>query len=257
MKLRVRVYRLTSQNKIVVFLATFYLVAVFIGMLLAEKGTMSRGVVHGSHKITIPFETVSGHINAKNGFAWKYRYRVGLSQESVIVKVAIHLVPAEGVSRVRLNRVKACWEETIEKVWSKKFGIKTRGKIYPIVIDVSFKGYQCDHDVVVRQGKSGTDQLNWGIMDSPELIAHEFGHMLGEYDEYPSGGLNPGSPIIDKTSIMWRYPGKKSKTYQRHYKQFFQWFIEKTGVMDASLVKLEPKVPRMKTAHMSVSGIWK
>jgi len=59
--------------------------------------------------------------------------------------------------------------------------------------------------------------------------AHELGHLIGMYDEYPQGAVNlvaHGSKLLkdrrveDRTSIM----NSGSKVYARHLKEFQQWF---------------------------------
>ncbi len=244
----------SNRNKILVVFVLLVASLGCFGLFISSHRSESKAVTRHYPELNVPLETVSGRISAKNGFAWKYRYRIGLVGGCVVVKVAVTLIPADGVSRVRLNRAKTLWEDAIERVWSRKFGIKTpEGRVYPIVIDVSFKGGRFDYEVVVRPGTGKTDQLNWGLMDPPELIAHEFGHMIGEYDEYGSGGLSPDSPIIDGTSIMWRYPGEKSIAFKRHYRRFLKWFVKETGSTGAILVSLGQDAPKVAVAHMHLS----
>ena len=194
--------------------------------------------------ITTSFETISGQLKARNGFAWTYAYDIGLKQHALVVRVSINLIPAKGVTMIQLNRVKPSWEEAIERVWSRKYAIKTvAGTRYPVVIDATFKGPRFHHEVIVRPGKGNTDELNWRLLDTPELIAHEVGHMLGEYDEYKAGSLSLNNPIIDNSSIMWRNPTTKTSSHRRHYERFRQWFVEKTGYKDVSLLAMESDLP--------------
>jgi len=199
---------------------------------------------HIKRSITASFETISGHLKARNGFAWTYAYDIGLKQDALVVRVAINLIPAEGITMVQLNRVKPAWEEAIERVWSRKYVIKTAtGRRYPVVIDATFKGPRFHHEVIVRPGKGDTDELNWRLLDTPELIAHEVGHMMGEYDEYRAGSLSLNNPIIDNASIMCRNPTAKTSSRKRHYERFRQWFVGKTGIKDVSLLAMESDLP--------------
>jgi len=185
---------------------------------------------------SISRETITGRLSAKNRFSWRYSYDIAFRESKVLVDVAIHLIPAGGVTKLELDRVKPAWEKGIEEVWSNKFSIATpAGERYPIMIDVSFKGPRYHHDVIVRPGGGRSNELNWNILDSPMIAAHEFGHMLGVFDEYRRGAIAPQSGIIDKTSIMTSNP-TAGMTYARHYKGFLVWFVNKSKLRDVSLV---------------------
>ena len=91
------------------------------------------------------------------------------------------------------------------------------------------KGRPFHHDVIVRPGTGRSDELNWNVMDSPEIAAHEFGHMIGVFDEYKRGAVASEMTILDNTSIMTSNPSDGA-TYGRHYEQFRAWFADKTGL---------------------------
>jgi len=185
---------------------------------------------------SISRETITGRLSAKNRFSWRYSYDIAFRESKVLVHVAIHLIPAGGVTKLELDRVKPAWEKGIEEVWSNKFSIATpAGERYPIMIDVFFKGPRYHHDVIVRPGGGRSNELNWNILDSPMIAAHEFGHMLGVFDEYRRGAIAPQSGIIDTTSIMTSNP-TAGMTYARHYKGFLVWFVNKSKLRDVSLV---------------------
>lgn len=181
-------------------------------------------------------ETISGCVSVKNGFAWRYGYDIRIFHEEIIVSMGIHLTPTDGVSLLELNRVKGKWEKAIEDVWSNQFEVKTlSGKRYSIIIDVTFNGKHYHHNVTVRPGGGRSEVISWNIMDTGAVVAHEFGHLIGIYDEYHGGAVDPELKTIDEKSIMTSNP-VSGITYSRHYKQFLQWFGEKTGQKDAVLV---------------------
>jgi hypothetical protein len=64
--------------------------------------------------------------------------------------------------------------------------------------------------------------------------AHEFAHLLGVYDEYPTGACDPLRLVtLDPTSVM----GGGSRTYARHMKDFYEWFRRKSaGVLGETKV---------------------
>ncbi|MDX2441835.1 MAG: hypothetical protein QNK40_14970 [Desulfobacterales bacterium] len=178
-------------------------------------------------------------MSSENGFSWRYGYDIGIQDNQIIVRVEVNLVPGDGVKKIALDRVIPGWEKEIEHIWSRKFGIQTQtGQLYPIVVDAAFKGRRFHHDVIVKPGGGCcTDQLNWHILDTPMAIAHEFGHMLGNYDEYRRGALDPGTKIIDPTSIMTSKP-KNGIAYPRHFQRVLDWFKEKNGSDNMMLLTL-------------------
>jgi len=169
--------------------------------------------------LTIAKQNIREEIVGLNGFSWHYGFDIELKQQIVIVSVAINLIPASGVSRVELSRVKPIWKKGMEQIWSNKYAIKTKsGQTYPIKVKVRFRGPKFHHSVIVRSGKGYSDELNWNLRDTEQIVAHEFGHMIGAFDEYKRGANDPENPVIDKTSIMTSNP-KTGKSYERHYKK--------------------------------------
>lgn len=188
----------------------------------------------------IPVETVTGRITAMNGFVWNYGYDIEQKDNRVFVHVAINLVPADDVTRPELDRVKDKWEAGIERIWSDRFSLVTpSGEQYPVVIDAVFNGTRSHYDVIVSRNGGRTDELNWNLMISPEAAAHEFGHMIGAFDEYRGGAVAPDTEITDRTSIMTGGPDKGRETYARHFEGIRRWFADKTGLSGVSLMPID------------------
>jgi len=171
-------------------------------------------------------------------YGWQYGYSLDFDGNRLLVQVAIHFVAAPGVSRVQLEKVRSAWKKEIERVWSNQFVLATPDDIYPIVVEVLFNGRMLRHDVIVLPGGGRrSDELTWHIMDIPQTAAHEFGHMLGLYDEYAGGARDPQNKVYDPGSIMTSMP-VTGKSRVRHYEQFKTWFSEKTGRQDVTLQAL-------------------
>jgi len=182
-------------------------------------------------------DTIAG-MRSSGSYSWKYGYHLQLSRQQVLIRVGIHLIPAPGVNRMQLSRMEPAWKKGIEQVWSDRFALVSGKERYPIRIEAKFSGLSLQHDVIVLPGGGRrSNELTWHVMDTPQTAAHEFGHMLGLYDEYKGGACNPLDTINDPGSIMTSAP-IDGKSRQRHYEQFRQWFIEKTGRHDVILQPL-------------------
>jgi len=192
----------------------------------------------------IPAETVTGRMTAMNGFVWNYGYDIEQKDNKVLVHVAVNLIPTDDVTRPELDRVRDRWEAGIERIWNDRFSLVTpAGEHYPVVIDVTFSGSRFHHDVIISRSGGKTDELNWNLMISPEVAAHEFGHMIGAFDEYRGGAVAPDIGITERTSIMTGGPDKGSETYARHYEGIRRWFAEKTGLSGVSLMSMK-EIPK-------------
>ncbi len=56
--------------------------------------------------------------------------------------------------------------------------------------------------------------------------AHEFGHQIGMWDEYPEGACDPGRVYTNELSSIMN---GGSTVYERHFKEFHDWFKAKAG----------------------------
>jgi hypothetical protein len=187
---------------------------------------------------SVPNETFSDRVTGRNGFSWNSGYDIELKDGTLFVHVAVNLIPVYSVTKLELDRVIPSWKAGIERIWSGKFALEApSGQRYPIVMSVTFKGRRFHHEVIVRRGRGRTDELNWNLLDSPEIVAHEFGHIVGAFDEYRRGATAPQREIIDSSSIMTGNPAG-GLTYARHYEIFRLWFIKKTGMNDVSLLRI-------------------
>ncbi|MDF1554169.1 MAG: hypothetical protein P1P84_13950 [Deferrisomatales bacterium] len=182
-------------------------------------------------------ETVSGRLAAANGVAWTYAYDAELRDDRVWVRLGIQLIPAKDVTVPELARVKPGWEAAIEAAWSGRFALESpAGQLYPIWVDVDLRGPTFHHTVVVRPGRGRTDQLDWHLLDGPELVAHEAGHALGAFDEYPGGSLATADGVIDPASLMTSDPGPGCTPRARHYEKVRAWAEGSAGAQGWSVV---------------------
>ncbi|WP_448191034.1 calcium-binding protein [Azospirillum sp. sgz301742] len=129
---------------------------------------------------------------ADGGYAWEVKYGLGFDGSAFTVQTKIHLTGDDP------GAYKQVWESGIEQIWNNKFSLSDSSGQYAIRFDVQFVDSGADYDVAVHNTAGGGDMLNWyldtawGPSYQDELAAHEYGHMLGAFDEYAGGATYQG-----------------------------------------------------------------
>ena len=131
-------------------------------------------------------------VRADGGYSWNVNYALGFDGSAFTVQTKIHLTGDDP------GAYKQVWESGIEQIWSNKYSLSDGSAQYAIRIDVQFVDSGADYEVAVHAGTGGGDMLNWyldtawGPSYQDELAAHEYGHMLGAFDEYAGGATYQG-----------------------------------------------------------------
>ena len=89
----------------------------------------------------------------------------------------------------------------------------------------------------------------WDTADTGRVAAHEYGHVVGNYDEYSGGALDPSDPIIDTTGLMG-WTGLGTVTYARHYEPVVDWL---EGQYTSAVLEVVP-VPEPATLGLMLLG---
>ena len=78
------------------------------------------------------------------------------------------------------------WEQGIDAHWNHKFRLRSGAKALDVWFVPVFVYHDtgAHHQVTVTTGDARSDEGNWHSEDVPTVAAHEFGHMLGNPDEY-------------------------------------------------------------------------
>lgn len=120
--------------------------------------------------------------------------------------------------------IRTAWEGGIEGWWnSNRYTLTDESGTYPLAFDVNFlDSGPVDFHVTVKDIPQDTfcrnDSVDWCIypwvdtVQSNEdmrgaIAAHEFGHLLGIYDEYVGGGTDPNLSMFEKNIDLCKsYP---------------------------------------------------
>lgn len=145
-----------------------------------------------------------------------YVAHMRFSQTWARISVRIRLVPDANVTSATLNSLQVTWKAAIENMWNNPspnaWGCGLAGEL-PCQFDfvVFFLDDLPDHTVALSSapgisdggGFGSTNQKVWHTSDPGNVVAHEFGHMLGLLDEYVDpAGKCPGRTPVSTGTIM-------------------------------------------------------
>ena len=113
----------------------------------------------------------------------------------VIVRIRLSEDVANAKTAITDKKV-ASWEAGIARLWNGKFRLRSGAKkldvwFVPVFV---YHDENAHHQVKVTGVGKGTNETNWHAGDAPEVAAHEFGHMLGNPDEYGLPGTTAEIP---------------------------------------------------------------
>jgi hypothetical protein len=112
------------------------------------------------------------------------------------VRVRIKLNPDAGIPAATMNNLRTIWKNAIENTWSNKWGCGLVGEATcRLTFEVLWVDHHEHHAVRVRTGPAATDMGTWDTLDPGSTAAHEFGHMLGNADEYTDTNCPNRSPV--------------------------------------------------------------
>jgi hypothetical protein len=133
-----------------------------------------------------------------------YGWTAAYSQRGPNILVRIQLNKDANVTQAELDAAKTRWSAGIFAKWSYHFACcddpnATSSGNCPhpctLVLGVEWVTSNAHHVVSVHRGPGRADMLNWYHDDSGNDMAHEFGHMLGNKDEYPDSNCPARSPV--------------------------------------------------------------
>lgn len=188
----------------------------------------------------IATETVSEPLRAGDGTTWRTGYDVAFDGEAVRLTVAVRLVAGRGVTAADVHRVRTTWEAAAERVWDGRLALAVDGARYPVRFDLVFLAPSYHHEVVVAPGAGASHALHWNLQDPPDEIAHEVGHLLGAWDEYAEGAVDPEHPRVADDSVMGRL-ARVPEPHPRHLWTVARWLEGHLGrPVQVVLVKDSP-----------------
>ncbi len=145
--------------------------------------------------------TFSGPFAVGTDRAWNwsecvYSGRAGYFQADTKVTVRIQLNPDSGISAATMNSLRTTWRNGIVDKWSNRFDCRApNGQRRRIFFDVQWVTSNPHHTVRVQTGPARSNEFLWDTSDTGDVASHEFGHMLGNPDEYSDSACTSRSPV--------------------------------------------------------------
>jgi len=215
-----------------------------VGVLGLVLSSLLLALPDYASALTIPWETQSGYLQS-GIYGWQYSYDIGFFDETLLVDVDIELA-GEDPGPVLLNR----WESGIESIWStERFDI-------PIEFNVDWVAGDFDQYVTVTSGTGNWSMVDWYTVGAggwgddyqEAIVAHEFGHMISEWDEYAGGAVNPQTGLVDTGGLMATLSGP---TLDYYYDPFLNWYALKSAVPEPT----QNPAPEPATALLLAAGL--
>jgi hypothetical protein len=147
-----------------------------------------------------PSEVNVSHSISECIYSWTSAY--ALRGPNVMVRIQLNR--DSNVSAAELDAAKPRWRNGIVAKWSGHFACCEQSGVTraadcqhacTLSFDVAWVTQDAHHTVAVHRGPGRADMLNWYHDDSGDDAAHEFGHMIGNKDEYPDPACPDRSPV--------------------------------------------------------------
>lgn len=148
-------------------------------------------------------------------YYWKVSYDLGFNGRAVEVDVNLAFTGTDpGAQRM------SEWSRGIDNIWNHKVFFSDGERLYEIRIDANFGGAPAHQTITVYSGTGRGDMDHWFEMTEwgpdyvDEFAAHEFGHMLGAFDEYGGGATLNGYTTYG--SLMADFVVEGAKNFDRY-----------------------------------------
>lgn len=130
------------------------------------------------------YERAAGGGYEMRSFTGLTAYEVSRTAGELRVVVRIRFRDTSGASYHLPDAKAGEWRGGIEASWNGRFAASNGATRLTIVFVPLFVTELGHHDVTVHTGGGRADEHNWYLEDDASTAAHEFGHMVGNPDEY-------------------------------------------------------------------------
>ena len=119
------------------------------------------------------------------------------------VTVRIRLNPDAGITNATVAGLQTTWENGIETTWTHRWSCGRAGELpCRLSFDVRWVNANQHHSVRIIPGPARSNMGTWDTQDGGGVAAHEFGHMLGNVDEYAEVNVCPNRNPVNTGTVM-------------------------------------------------------
>ncbi len=159
-----------------------------------------------------------------DSFFWFYRYNMDFNGTTALAQVQIEFAFDSSVQKSDTEKAswKADMESAIEGKWNNQHSFEYDGVTITSAVDVAYDR-PFNQTVRVMPGTGPTTMTTWYWDQIDMASAHEFGHMIGLYDEYWGGALSPDH-FLDYSALMGSTSGTPAMP-DRYYQPFVDFVV--------------------------------
>jgi hypothetical protein len=167
-------------------------------------------------------------------FGWNFSYTRSFDGTALTKHLEIDFMFDLGLGYTNLQKqaYRDAAEANIEGIWNNKFKIvdTSNNMMFALAVDVTTNGPAFNQTVTVKQAQGLGDEpynmTHWYVgQDTAASHAHEFGHMLGLFDEYVGGAVNQfPNPLLSNDGLMGLGALNANPVmYERYYQQYLDY----------------------------------
>ncbi|MET0514194.1 MAG: PEP-CTERM sorting domain-containing protein [Nitrospiraceae bacterium] len=191
-------------------------------------------------------------------FGSQVSYRQSFDGTALTKQVDVGFVFGPGFSDGQKSAFRTAAVTGIESIWNNKFMITdtVNNRAFPLTVAVMTAGPVFDQSVTVHSGSGRADVHNWyAASATPQVMAHEVGHMIGLYDEYIGGSVDKyPNPTLSNAGLMGL--GANSEKPEMH-PRYYQGYLDFMNALNpgGNFILAAVVAPEPSTLFLVVSGI--
>ena len=160
------------------------------------RGDLTPGTQDMNFDRSTPAYTIPGNATVYGPYGWNANYTRGFDGGLFEKDIQINFKFDANIPNLGTQAQQTAWVNTaitgLEAIWDNKYEIHDNqtGQNYPIIVNVTTQG-PFNQIVQVSAGPGRSDMTHWYSDNTASVDAHEVGHMMGLYDEYKGGAIDP------------------------------------------------------------------